>query len=97
MDYIENAVRTMAKMAITSRMARVPLEQELPRFLGHPVRIETFRSPQKITKLQIFVGTHKGQRFISDQRSKAIEAAARTLIRRTLSEVALEFVINSSP
>lgn len=93
-DIIEEAATVLLKLAVTSRMARVPLEKPLPRFLGYPVRVETVRLPSKATKLTIAIGRHRRQRVVPDQRSTAIHAAARTLAQRLYADVALDFVLS---
>jgi len=89
---VELYAKPIATSCVTSRMARVPLEIDHARFLGYPVRSTTFRSSTKTTKIGFYVGPYGGHRFIKDQRSTAMYAAARTLVRRVLSESSLHFV-----
>ena len=90
---VEMRALVITKLAVTSRMAKVPLEKELPTFLGYPSRAETLRLPSRATRLTFSVGKHRGRRVVVDQRSTAIQQAARTLVRRVLAEAALSFVI----
>jgi hypothetical protein len=94
-EYIEKVATQLVKLAVTSRMARVPLEAECDRFLGLPVRAATYRFPSKTTRLYFACGLYSGKRDVVDQSSKAIHQAARTLVRRVISEAALDFVFTS--
>ena len=91
-DTIDGYAVAACKLAVTSRMARVPLEKQLHPFIGFPVRVETFRLPSKSTRIRFFCGRHRGQRVVVDQSSAAILQASRSLVRRVLGDAALDFI-----
>lgn len=92
LDLVEKVAVKITKSAVTSRMARVPLEIQLEPFLEYPVKATTFRLPSKATRLTLTCGRVTHQRIIRDQSSNAILKASRTLAQKVLSEVSLEFV-----
>jgi hypothetical protein len=90
--YIDDAARMITKSAVTSRMVAHKLEGGLPRFINYPVRFTTQRRPRKATVIIINVGPYDFSRVVEDQRAAKIMAAARTLVKRAIGEVAINLI-----
>ncbi len=88
-ELIQSIADDMTRLAVTSRVTKVPVRRDLKPFRGKPLQIEAYRRPSKATRLWIACGEFTGYRVVTDQTSKSIRQAAITLATRVLASAVL--------